>query len=63
MIFRSARIKDIETKRPNVNESTALKSDLDLQLMTELWSEPLAVVDPQNVKWNGIIQQQVSFLI
>nr|CRZ23709.1 Bm4336 [Brugia malayi] len=57
-LSKIVRIRGVETKKSVPSGNSTLKSDLDLQLMTEMWLEPLAVVDPQYVTWSGIIQQQ-----
>ncbi|EFO28199.1 hypothetical protein LOAG_00281 [Loa loa] len=59
---KTVRIRGAGTKKTVPGENSTLKSDLDLQLMTEMWSEPLAIIDPQYVTWGGIIQQQVTYL-
>ncbi|KAK6103393.1 hypothetical protein QQG55_12320 [Brugia pahangi] len=57
-LSKIVRIRGVETKKSVPSGNSTLKSDLDLQLMTEMWLEPLAVIDPQYVTWSGIIQQQ-----
>uniref|UniRef100_A0A1I8EL42 Uncharacterized protein n=1 Tax=Wuchereria bancrofti TaxID=6293 RepID=A0A1I8EL42_WUCBA len=59
-LSKIVRIRGVETKKSVPSGNSTLKSDLDLQLMTEMWLEPLAVIDPQYVTWSGIIQQQVN---
>uniref|UniRef100_A0A0R3RUV8 Protein SZT2 n=1 Tax=Elaeophora elaphi TaxID=1147741 RepID=A0A0R3RUV8_9BILA len=59
-LSKIVKIHGAEAKKSVSDANSALKSDLDLQLMTEMWSEPLAVIDPQYVTWSGTIQQQVS---
>ncbi|VDK83025.1 unnamed protein product [Litomosoides sigmodontis] len=54
------RLRRAEAKKSVPGEDSTLKADVDLQLMTEMWSEPLFVTDPQLVSWSGVIQKQVK---
>ncbi|MCP9261407.1 hypothetical protein DINM_004776 [Dirofilaria immitis] len=55
-----SKIHEIEVKKSVPSGSSALKNDFDIQLMTEIWSEPLAVIDPKFATWTGTIQQQAN---
>ncbi|CAG9533301.1 unnamed protein product [Cercopithifilaria johnstoni] len=57
-LSKIVKLRGAEAKKSVPGENSTLKSDLDLQLMTEMWSEPLAVIDQQYVTRSGIIQQQ-----
>ncbi|VBB31766.1 unnamed protein product [Acanthocheilonema viteae] len=57
------RLRGAEAKKSVLSENSTLKGDLDLQLMTEMWSESLSVIDPQYVTWNGTIQQQAELML
>lgn len=57
--YRTVGMRGIETKKLVPGENFTLKNDVDLQLMTELWSEPLAVTDAQSVALAESLHQQV----
>ncbi|OZC11733.1 hypothetical protein X798_00913 [Onchocerca flexuosa] len=59
-LSKTIRMREVEMKKSAPDGNSTLESDFDLQLMTEMWSEPFAIIDPQCIIRTGTIQQQVS---
>uniref|UniRef100_A0A915PYH4 Uncharacterized protein n=1 Tax=Setaria digitata TaxID=48799 RepID=A0A915PYH4_9BILA len=57
-LSKTVEVDKTETKKFVPYKNSTIKNDLDLQLMTEMWSEPLAITDAQHIAWTGTALQQ-----